>query len=484
ESRLVRAGHAAYTDRFHELARLVPHLVTPESRMIKKYVYGHAPQIRRMVTATEPNTIQKAVQISGALIDVVVRNGSIKKEERIQVLGLSVPPSTPTMHPEGLVAHASTITAQVILQRIVEVSACPRLIQKQEPEGNHPNQVAANNGGQGRGNQGNQARGRTFMLGAEEARQDPNIVTASGQLVEIDKVIKGCKLEIKGYVFDIDLIPFGHGSFDVIIGMVWLSNYKAEIICHEKVVRIPLPDGKVLKVLGERSEEKARLLMSVKANEREQEEIVVVRDFPEELSGQLKELQDKGFIRPSSSPWGAPILFVKKKDGSFRMCIDYRELNKLTVKNRYPLPRIDDLFDQLQGSQFFLKIDLRSDTFHTWRCMRMGHSKTAFLKGEPVMEFLSSQTLKVGLGTAKSENCNAKFLSVGICDYDCEIRYHPGKANMVADALSRKERVKPKRVRAMNMILQSSIKDRILAAQKDAVDKFVVLQKGLDEMIE
>ncbi|GKF72773.1 hypothetical protein Tco_0208887 [Tanacetum coccineum] len=69
-----------------------------------------------------------------------------------------------------------------------------------------------------------------------------------------------------------------------------------------------------------------------------------------ELSEQLKELSDKGFIRPSSLPWGAPVLFVKKKDGSFRMCINYWELNKLTVKNRYPLPRIDDLFDQLQGS--------------------------------------------------------------------------------------------------------------------------------------
>ncbi|GJV56163.1 putative reverse transcriptase domain-containing protein [Tanacetum coccineum] len=79
-----------------------------------------------------------------------------------------------------------------------------------------------------------------------------------------------------------------------------------------------------------------------------------------ELSNQLKELSEKGFIRPSSSPWGAPVLFVKKKDGSFRMCIDYRELNKLTVKNRYPLPRIDDLFDQLQGSCVYSKIDLRS----------------------------------------------------------------------------------------------------------------------------
>ncbi|GKF24453.1 hypothetical protein Tco_0076775 [Tanacetum coccineum] len=79
-----------------------------------------------------------------------------------------------------------------------------------------------------------------------------------------------------------------------------------------------------------------------------------------ELAEQLKELSDKGFIRPSSSPWGAPILFVKKKDGSFRMCIYYRELNKLTVKNHYPLPRIDDLFDQLQGSSIYSKIDLRS----------------------------------------------------------------------------------------------------------------------------
>ncbi|GKE96932.1 hypothetical protein Tco_1581787 [Tanacetum coccineum] len=77
-----------------------------------------------------------------------------------------------------------------------------------------------------------------------------------------------------------------------------------------------------------------------------------------ELSKQLKELSDKGFIRPSSSPWGAPVLFVKKKDGSFRMCIDYQELNKLTVKNRYPLPRIDDLFDQLQGLSVYSKIDL------------------------------------------------------------------------------------------------------------------------------
>ncbi|TLX67246.1 RNA-directed DNA polymerase, partial [Labilibacter sediminis] len=96
-----------------------------------------------------------------------------------------------------------------------------------------------------------------------------------------------------------------------------------------------------------------------------------------ELQDQLQELRDKGFIRPSFSPWGAPILFVKKKDGSQRMCIDYRELNKLTIKNRYPLPRIDDLFDQLQGASWFSKIDLRSG-YHQMRVRDDDIEKTAF----------------------------------------------------------------------------------------------------------
>ncbi|GJS21262.1 putative reverse transcriptase domain-containing protein [Tanacetum coccineum] len=132
------------------------------------------------------------------------------------------------------------------------------------------------------------ARGRAFMLGAEEARQDANIVIgkftlndhfattlfdsgADYSFVSTTFIpllgLEPSDLEIEGRVFDIDLIPFGHGSFDMIIGMDWLFNYKAEIICHEKVVRIPLLDGKVLRVVGERPEEKARLLMSAKASD-------------------------------------------------------------------------------------------------------------------------------------------------------------------------------------------------------------------------
>ncbi|GKC77562.1 putative nucleotidyltransferase, ribonuclease H [Tanacetum coccineum] len=96
----------------------------------------------------------------------------------------------------------------------------------------------------------------------------------------------------------------------------------------------------------------------------------------QELSKQLQEFQDKGFIQPIHSPWGAPVLFVKK-DNSFQMCIDYQELNKLTIKNRYPLPRIDDLFNQLQGSQYFSKIDLRLG-YHQLRVHEADISKTAF----------------------------------------------------------------------------------------------------------
>ncbi|GJV61538.1 putative reverse transcriptase domain-containing protein [Tanacetum coccineum] len=381
---IVWAGHAAYTDRFHELARLVPHLVTPKSRMIEMYVCGLALQIRGTVAAMEPKTIQKAVQISGALTDEAMKNESIKKvKKRGNVGEPSKDRSRRDDNKRTRTVNAFSTTVNLVGRE--NMGTWSKLNRAQEPEGNHPNQVATNNGGQGRGNQGNQARGRAFMLGEKEARQDPIIMTGtftlndhfattlfdsgadysfvsttfipllglepsdlgfryeieidSGQLVEIDKVIKGCKIEIEGHVFDIDLIPFGHGSFDMIIGMDWLSNYKAKIIFHKKVVRIPLPDGKVLRVVGERPKEKARLLMSAKASDKRQEEIVVEIKFRielipgatpvakapyrltpskmEELSGQLKELEDK-------------------------------ELNKLTVKNRYLLPRIDDLFDQLQ----------------------------------------------------------------------------------------------------------------------------------------
>nr|GEU42122.1 retrotransposable element Tf2 [Tanacetum cinerariifolium] len=152
---------------------------------------------------------------------------------------------------------------------------------------------------------------------------------------------------------------------------------------------------------------------------------------------------------------GAPVLFIKKKDGSFRMCIDYQELNKLTVKNYYPLPRINDLFDQLQGSNVYLKIDLRS-SYHQLRVCEEDIPKTAFRTRYGHYEF---QVMPFGLTNApavfmdlmnmcKQEHEEHLKLILELLkkeefDYDFEIRYHPRKANVVADALSRKERIKP-----------------------------------------
>ncbi|GKE32266.1 putative reverse transcriptase domain-containing protein, partial [Tanacetum coccineum] len=315
-----------------------------------------------------------------------------------------------------------------------------------------------------------------------------------------------------------------------------------------------------------------------------------------ELAEQLQELSDKGFIRPISSPLGAPVLFVKKKDGSFRMCINYHELHKLTVKNRYPLPRINDLFDQLQGSSVYSKIDLRSG-YHQLSVREEDIPKTAFrtryghyefqvmpfgLTNAPtnkeeheehlklILELLKKEELGIHVDTAKIESikhskspktlteirqflglaekdeaafqlikhklCSATILALPkgsenfiiheknytthdlelgavvfalnmwrhylygtrctvftdhkslqhildqkelnmrrrrwlelLSDYDCDIRYHPRKANVVADALSRKERSKPLRVQALVMNIGLNLPKQILEAQTEAL---------------
>ncbi|GJS35611.1 hypothetical protein Tco_0533993 [Tanacetum coccineum] len=225
-----------------------------------------------------------------------------------------------------------------------------------------------------------------------------------------------------------------------------------------------------------------------------------------ELAEQLQELSDKGFIRPSSSPWGAPVLFVKKKDGSFRMCIDYRKLNKLTVKNRYPLPRIDDLFDQLQGLSVYsekstydqiaklmtkltqknVKFDwgekeeaafqlIKQKLFISTHSVPLPKgSKTSLLLygdirlGNKVQPYLPTTKFQQILDQKRVEHRARHWLEL-LNDYDCDIRYHPGKANVVADALSRKERVKPLRVRALVMTIGLNLPKQILEAQIEAL---------------
>nr|GEV36596.1 hypothetical protein [Tanacetum cinerariifolium] len=183
-------------------------------------------------------------------------------------------------------------------------------------------------------------------------------------------------------------------EIEIIYEMDWLSRYNVVIAFAEKLVRIPF-GNEILTILGEGSNERNESRLNIISFSKAQEYML---KGCHELADQLQELTDKGFIRPSSSPWGASVLFVKKKDRSFRMCIDYRELNKLTVKNCYPLPIIDDLFDQLQGSSVYSKIDLRSG-YHQLRVREEDILKTAFRTRYGHYEF---QVMQFGLTNASA----------------------------------------------------------------------------------
>ena len=272
--------------------------------------------------------------------------------------------------------------------------------------------------------------------------------TPVGQVVSVQTVYRNCAIKINGVVLSTDLIVFPLLELDVILGMDWLTCHQAIVNCYTKEVTFDKPGLNRVIFCGDRQAVPSCLVSAVTAfrwiregcqaylahvvdrgqAELQLNDIPVVRDypdvFPEDLPGlppdretefeievvpgvapisvspyrmaplelqelkvQLQELLDKGFIRPSVSPWGAPVLFVKKKDGTLRLCIDYRKLNQVTVKNKYPLPRIDDLFDQLQGAMVFSKIDLRSG-YHQLKIAEQDIPKTAFRTRYGHYEFL------------------------------------------------------------------------------------------------
>jgi hypothetical protein len=222
-------------------------------------------------------------------------------------------------------------------------------------------------------------------------------------------------INLSGVAFLADLVVLASKGIDVILCIDWLTKHRGNIACAERAVTITNHQGVTVTCLIHPGLLEA-MVNHIQAESLEDVPIVqeFVNVFPDELPGmpperdveftidlipgtkpiaknayrlaalelaelkkQLEELQQKGFIRPAASPWGAPVLFVKKKDGSMRLCVDYRDLNDITIKNKYPLPRIDDLFDQLRGAKYFSKIDLRSG-YHQLRVRQEDISKTAF----------------------------------------------------------------------------------------------------------
>ncbi|KAI3771278.1 hypothetical protein L6452_02439 [Arctium lappa] len=239
------------------------------------------------------------------------------------------------------------------------------------------------------------------------------IELADGDQVVVRNILRNCKLEIEGREFLIDLMPMVIGGFDVVVGMDWVSTNHPAILCAKKLIRIPSSDGHAATVYGERRKGEVAIinmefsdvfpddLPNLPPDLQVEFKIDLIpgaapiarapyRLAPSEMKEMMSQLQDlleKGFVRPSSSPWGAPVLFAKKKDGTMRMCIDYMALNKVTVKNKYPLPRIDDLFDQLQGAGCFSKIDFHLG-YHQVKVKGEDIAKTAFRTRYGRYEFL------------------------------------------------------------------------------------------------
>jgi hypothetical protein len=270
----------------------------------------------------------------------------------------------------------------------------------------------------------------------------PIQIDSAGGRVRADIICLNVSVEIRGIEFPANLIVMGTQGIDVILGMNWLDKYQAIISCDKRIIKLvsPLGEEVVVELVSPEPRKGGCHHMAINSKEEDSlETIKVVSEFPDvfpkdllgmpperkvefaiellsgtapiskraykvsglelvELKKQIDELSEKCYIRPSTLPWAAPVLFVEKKDGTRRMCIDYQALNEVTIKNKYPLPRIEDLFDQLRGTSVFSKIDLRSD-YHQLRIRPSDIPKTTFITKYGLYEFT---VMSFGLTNATS----------------------------------------------------------------------------------
>ncbi|GJX74544.1 putative reverse transcriptase domain-containing protein [Tanacetum coccineum] len=583
--RVRRNDVAAYTQRFQELALMCTKFLADETEKVYKYISGLPDNIHRNVMSVRPKTLDDAIennQQPHKKQNVARAYTADPGEKKAYTVNLPLctkcnyhhtgkcAPKCGNCKRYGHAANDFRVNTNNNNNKNQKTGACYECgntghIKKNRPKlKNH-----------GNGNRNGTAQGRAYALGGRDASPDSNVITgtfllnnryatilfdtgadrsfvsntfsalinitptmleshydvelADGKIIGVNTIICGCTLNFMNHPFNIDLMPVPLDSFDVIIGMDWLTKYHGVIICDEKIVCVPF-GREIIIFQGNGNNQKEESRLNIISCTKAQEYLskgcdvflahITTKEAKDKSEG--KRLEDVPIVRDFSKVFPEDLP-------------DYRELNKLTVKNRYPLPRIDDLFDQLQGSSNYSKIDLRSG-YHQLRVCEEDIPKTAFrthyghyefqvmpfgltnaqaglgvvlMQNEKVIAYASRQlkiheknytTHDLELGAVvfalkmwrhylygtrctvftdhkslqhildqKELNMRQRRWLELLSDYDCDIRYHPGKANVVADALSRKERSRPLRVRALVMTMGLNLPKKILEAQTEAL---------------
>nr|GEW15039.1 reverse transcriptase domain-containing protein [Tanacetum cinerariifolium] len=418
-------------------------------KMMEAFIEGLPRSIEGNVTASKPQTLEEAINMAQRLMDQITKHNSVqgtndhkRKTEGKKLVELMLPLQLKTV---GMLETSRYVKDAFYITQDLALSS----------KGNYANRC--------RKTTNNNAQGRAYMLRDRNARQNPNVITdtfyniemADGNLVSTNTVIQGATLTLLNQPFKIDLMPIKLYSFDIVVGIDWLSKYHARIICDEKVIHIPL-DGETLIIHGDQTQ-----VMEKKSEDKRLEDIPVVREFPNVFPEDLPGLP---LVRQVEFQINLILGAEPVARAPYRMCIDYRELNKLTIKNRYPLPMIEDLFVQLQG----LHVDpAKIEAVKNWASLTT-----------PTEKLCEASILALPEG-------NDDFIiyyDASHQDYGCEIRYHPRKVNVVADSLSRKERIKPLRVRSFVMTIHPKLPSQILEAQTKAIKEENIKAKNLRGM--